>query len=60
MSYPPHLLDELARAFAEAALDQFLKERAARGPRPDDLTGNVGDEMTPFKRDELKDDSDSG
>jgi hypothetical protein len=32
VSYPPHLLDELARVFAEAALDQLLKERAAREP----------------------------
>jgi len=39
MSYPPHLLDELARVFARVALDRLLKESAAREPRPE----NTGD-----------------
>jgi hypothetical protein len=60
MSYPPHLLDELARVFAEAALDQLVKERAARGPRPDDPIINVGGEIAPSKRNELKEGDDSG
>jgi hypothetical protein len=35
MSYPPHLLDELARVFARVALDRLLRESAAREPRQD-------------------------
>jgi hypothetical protein len=31
MTLPPHLLDELARAFAEAALDRLSKDA---GPSP--------------------------
>jgi hypothetical protein len=36
MSFPPHLLDELARVFARVALDRLLRESAAREPRQDD------------------------
>jgi hypothetical protein len=35
VSYPPHLLDELARVFARVALDRLLNESAAREPRPE-------------------------
>jgi hypothetical protein len=35
VSFPPHLLDELARAFARAAIDRLLEERSAREPRQD-------------------------
>jgi len=27
MAYPPHLLDELARVFCNAALDEFVRAR---------------------------------
>lgn len=33
MSFPPHLLDELARVFARVALERLLQESAAREPR---------------------------
>jgi hypothetical protein len=36
VSFPPQLLDELARVFARVALDRLLKESAARQPRQDD------------------------
>lgn len=35
MSFPPYLLDELARVFARIALDRLLKQSAAREPRPE-------------------------
>jgi len=34
VSFPPHLLDELARLFARAALDRFVHESEARTPHP--------------------------
>lgn len=40
MSYPPHLLDELARVFARLALDRLLKESAAREPRQESESGD--------------------
>lgn len=33
VSFPPHLLDELARVFARVALEHLLEESVARGPR---------------------------
>jgi len=33
VSFPPDLLDELARVFARVALEQLLKESPARGAR---------------------------
>lgn len=33
MSFPPDLLDELARIFARVALERLLQESAAREPR---------------------------
>ena len=38
MSFPLHLIDELARVFARVALDRLLKESAAREPRQDDTS----------------------
>jgi hypothetical protein len=35
------LLDELARAFARAALDRLLEESAAREPRPEGDTAEI-------------------
>jgi hypothetical protein len=35
VSFPPDLLDELARVFARVVLDRLLKESAAREPRQD-------------------------
>jgi hypothetical protein len=35
VSFPPHLLDELARLFARAAVDRFVQESAARRLRPE-------------------------
>lgn len=43
MSFPPHLLDELARVFARVALERLLQESAAREPRHED-TGVDSDE----------------
>jgi hypothetical protein len=39
MSFPPHLLDELARVFARVALDRLLKPSAARERRPEGESG---------------------
>ena len=36
MSFPTHLLDELARLFARAALDQLLEESVAQEPPQDE------------------------
>jgi hypothetical protein len=36
VSFPPHLLDELARVFARVALDRLLQQSPAREPRQDD------------------------
>jgi len=36
VSFPPHLLDELARLFARAALDRFVQESEAPSPQPKD------------------------
>jgi hypothetical protein len=38
VSFPLHLIDELARVFARVALDRLLKESAAREPRHDDTS----------------------
>jgi len=35
VSFPPHLLDELARVFARVALDRLLEQSAVREPRPE-------------------------
>jgi hypothetical protein len=39
MSFPPHLLDELARVFARVALDRLLKQSAVREPHPEGESG---------------------
>ena len=39
MSFPPQLLDELARVFARVALDRLLEQSAAREPRPEGESG---------------------
>jgi hypothetical protein len=39
VSFPPHLLDELARVFARVALDRLLKQSVARKPRPEGESG---------------------
>jgi hypothetical protein len=36
VSFPPNLLDELARVFARVALDRLFEQSAAREPRQDD------------------------
>jgi len=35
VSFPPKLLDELARVFARAALDRFLRESAPQKQHPE-------------------------
>lgn len=47
MGYPPHLLDELARVFARAALDRLLNESAARQPRQELGGGDSNGEAAP-------------
>lgn len=59
MSFPPHLLDKLARVFARAALDRLLKEPAAREPRQDDRNGNAQREVIPPKGNGVVDDVNS-
>ncbi len=39
MSFPPDLLDELARVFARVALDRLFEQSAEREPRQDDASG---------------------
>jgi hypothetical protein len=34
VSFPPHLLDELARVFAREALERLLQESAGAGAAP--------------------------
>ena len=58
MSFPPPLLDELARVFARAALDRLLKESAARQPRQESDGGDSQREGS-FKADGLGDDVNS-
>lgn len=60
MGYSPHLLDELARVFAEVALDQLLKQRAARVPRQEDAGGDSEIEVGPSKNPDLEEGDDSG
>jgi hypothetical protein len=50
VSYPPDLLDELARVFARVALDRLLQESAAREPRPEDASGDSGEVSDPSPR----------
>jgi hypothetical protein len=38
VSFPPDLLDELARVFARVALDRLFEQSAAREPRRDDTS----------------------
>jgi hypothetical protein len=38
VSFPPDLLDELARVFARVALDRLFEQSAAREPRQDDAS----------------------
>jgi len=62
MSYPPHLLDELARVFARVALDRLLRESAAREPRQngDGRSGNSGCRPLPPMDHDVDDDNTSG
>ena len=55
MSYPPHLLDELARIFARAALDRLLKESAAREPRQEGGDSDSERALPPLKDDNVAD-----
>jgi hypothetical protein len=47
VSFPPDLLDELARIFARVALEQLLQESAAREPRQETSANSM--EATPSK-----------
>jgi hypothetical protein len=47
MSYPPHLLDELARVFARVALDRLLQESAAREPRQENASASPACDVLP-------------
>jgi hypothetical protein len=47
VSYPPHLLDELARIFARVALERLLQELAARELRQEDASGDSGEVPSP-------------
>jgi hypothetical protein len=40
VSFPPHLLDELARLFARAAVDRFVQESGAQLPNPKENVTN--------------------
>jgi hypothetical protein len=62
MSYPPNLLDELARVFARVALDRLLRESAAREPRQDgdDRNGDSGCGPLPLKDHDVDDGNTSG
>ena len=62
MSYPPHLLDELARVFARVALDRLLRESAAREPRQDgdDRNGDSGCGLRPPKDHDVDDGNTAG
>jgi hypothetical protein len=52
VSFPPKLLDELARVFARVALDRFLKESAASEPRQEGERGESEcDSQLPTDRD---------
>ncbi|MEP7243593.1 MAG: hypothetical protein ABI885_07885 [Gammaproteobacteria bacterium] len=59
MSYPPHLLDELARVFARVALDRLLKESAARPPRQEGA-GSDAERASPPRKDDNVADGDAG
>jgi len=59
VSFPPHLLDELARVFARVALDRLLKESAAREPRQYD-TSCESEYDSRLPRDDDVDDCDGG
>jgi hypothetical protein len=52
MSFPPRLLDELARVFARLALDRLLNQSAAREPRQEG-EGERPREQSPLKTDGL-------
>ena len=49
MSFPPPLLDKLARVFARVALERLLDEQAARKPRPEGESGDSGSDSPPPK-----------
>ena len=53
MSFPPHLLDELARVFARVALERLLEEQAARKPRQERESGDSGCALPPPKDHEV-------
>jgi len=59
VSFPLHLIDELARVFARVALDRLLKESAAREPRQDD-TSCESEYDSRGPRDDDVDDRDGG
>jgi len=58
MSFPPHLLDELARVFARAALDRLVKESAAREPRQEGAGDDAGRELPASDGDNFAEGSD--
>jgi hypothetical protein len=47
MSFPAHLLDEVARALARAAPDRLLEESPARGPRQEGDTAEILRQVSP-------------
>jgi hypothetical protein len=49
MSFPPSLLDELARVFARVALERLLEEQAARKPRQEGESSDSGCDSPPPK-----------
>jgi hypothetical protein len=57
VSFPPHLLDKLARVFARVALERLLEEHAARKPRPEGESGDSGCD-SPLPKDHDVDESD--
>ena len=57
MSFPPQLLDELARVFARVALDRMFKQSAAREPRPEGDSGESEYDLQ-LPTDHLVDDGD--
>jgi hypothetical protein len=62
VSYPPHLLDELARVFARVALNRLLRESAARELRQDGdgRSGDSGYSPRPPKDHDVDDGNTSG
>jgi hypothetical protein len=53
MSFPPHLLDTLARVFARVALERLLEEQTARNPRQEEESDDSGCDSPPPKNHEV-------